>query len=48
MDSKDFKLTIEKKIKEALQKGQSTYHFKNRQSRPRAQENIINPKLKGI
>ena len=37
-----------KKLKETLSKSQSTYHFKQRQSRPRAQENIINPKMKGI
>ena len=48
MDSKDFKLQIKNKLKDTLFKGQSTYHFKQRQSRPRAQENIINPKLKGI
>jgi len=48
MDSKDFKKHIAQKLKETLSKEQSIYHFKQRQSRPRAQENIINPKLKGI
>ena len=48
MDSKDFKKHIAQKLKENLSKTQSTYHFKQRQSRPRAKENIISPNLKGI
>ena len=48
MDSKDFKRHLKEKLKETLSKSQSTYHFKQRQSRPRAKENIINPNLKGI
>lgn len=48
MDSKDFKKHLNEKLKETLSKSQSTYHFKQRKSRPRAQENIINPKMKGI
>jgi len=48
MDSKDFKRQLKEKLKETLSKSQSTYHFKQRQSRPRAKENIINPNLKGI
>jgi len=48
MDSKDFKKYIAGKLKEAFSKNQSTYHSKQRNSRPRAKENIINPNLKGI
>jgi hypothetical protein len=48
MDHKDFKRHLTEKLKETLSKSQSTYHFKQRQSRPRAKENIINPNLKGI
>jgi hypothetical protein len=48
MDSKDFKKHIQNKLKENLSKSQSNYHSKQRTSRPRAQENIINPNLKGI
>lgn len=48
MDSKDFLHLIKFRDKEAKKMAQSTYAFKQRQSRPRAKENIINPNLKGI
>ena len=48
MDSKDFKKHINEKLKEHFSKSQSKYHSKQRESRPRAKQNIINPKLKGI
>lgn len=48
MDSKDFKKQISDKLKQSRQTAQLDYMFKNRNSRPRAKENIINPKLKGI
>ena len=48
MDNKDFKKEVfnEKKIKNL--KSQLEHMFKNRNSRPRAKENIINPNMKGI
>ena len=48
MDSKDFKKHIKQQLSEAQKKAQATYHFKSRQSRPRAKENIIAPHLKNI
>ena len=48
MDYKDFTHLIKFRDKEAKKQATSTYAFKQRQSRPRAKENIINPKLKGI
>ncbi|MEL0176768.1 MAG: hypothetical protein VW810_00525 [Pelagibacteraceae bacterium] len=48
MDSKDFMHLIKFRDKEAKKMAQTTYVFKQRQSRPRAKSNIINPKLRGI
>jgi len=48
MDSKDFKKHIAEQIKKNLFGNLSNYSAKNRNSRPRAKENIINPKQKGI
>jgi hypothetical protein len=48
MDSKDFLHLIKFRDKEAKKVAQSTYAFKQRQSRPRAKQNVINPKLTGI
>lgn len=48
MDSKDFKRYIADQLKNCLFNKHSKYHSSQRQSRPRAKENIINPKMKGI
>ena len=48
MDCKDFLHLIKFRDKEAKKMAQTTYAFKQRQSRPRAKKNIINPNLKGI
>ena len=48
MDSKDFKHIINFRDKETKKMAQAVYAFKQRQSRPRAKQNIINPNLKGI
>ena len=48
MDSKDIKYIINFRDKEAKKMVQTVYAFKQRQSRPRAKQNIINPDLKGI
>lgn len=48
MDSKDFKKYLAEQLKSCLFNKQSDYVAKQRQSRPRAKDNIINPKLKGI
>ena len=48
MNSADFRKYISKQLKDYLYNKQSKYHAINRQSRPRAKENIINPKMKGI
>ena len=48
MDSKDFIHLIKFRDKEAKKMAQAGYAARQRQSRPRAKENVINPKLKGI
>lgn len=48
MDFKDFRYLIKFRDKEAKKMAQSTYAFKQRKSRPRAKQNVINPKLTGI
>lgn len=48
MDFKDFKKLIRFRDSESKKMAQTTYTFKQRQSRPRAKENVINPKLTGI
>tara|TARA_R100001015_G_C4555057_1_gene116062 strand:- start:171 stop:317 length:147 start_codon:yes stop_codon:yes gene_type:complete len=48
MDSKDFKHIIKFKDRENKKLTQAIYSFKQRNSRPRAKQNIINPNLKGI
>lgn len=48
MDSKDFMHLIKFRDKEAKKMAQAAYTAKQRESRPRAKQNIINPKLKGI
>ena len=48
MDSKDFLKLIKFRDKESKKMAQTTYTFKQRQSRPRAKQNVINPKLTGI
>lgn len=48
MDSKDFIHLIKFRDKEAKKMAQAAYTAKQRGSRPRAKQNIINPKLKGI
>lgn len=48
MDSKDFKRYIADQLKSYLFSKHNSYSAKQRQSRPRAKENIINPKMKGI
>jgi|TARA_E500000318_G_scaffold102126_1_gene106197 hypothetical protein len=48
MDSKDFKRYLAEQLKSYLFSKHSSYAVKQRQSRPRAKENIINPKMKGI
>ena len=48
MDNKDFSHLIKFRDREAKKQAQITYTFKQRQSRPRAKQNIINPKQIGI
>jgi hypothetical protein len=48
MDYKDFFHLIKFRDKEAKKMAQTTYAFRQRQSRPRAKQNVINPKLTGI
>jgi hypothetical protein len=48
MDYKDFFHLIKFRDKEAKKMAQTTYAIKQRQSRPRAKQNVINPKLTGI
>lgn len=48
MDSKDFMYLIKFRDKEARRMALAGYNARQRQSRPRAKSNIINPKLKGI
>lgn len=48
MNNKDLKATTTAVVKEKNLKAQLKKMFLERGSRPRAQENVINPKLKGI
>ena len=48
MDHKDLKAPASASTKEAQKKAQLKKMFLERNSRPRAKENIINPNLKGI
>ena len=48
MNSADFRKYLTKQLKECLFNKHNKHHALNRQSRPRAKDNIINPKLKGI
>ena len=48
MDHKDLKAPATALRKETNTKAQFKKMFLERESRPRAKENIINPKLKGI
>jgi|TARA_B100001057_G_scaffold247442_1_gene247810 hypothetical protein len=48
MDNKDFLHLIKFRDKETKKQAQITYTFRQRQSRPRAKQNIINPKQVGI
>lgn len=48
MDFKDFRRVIKDSLKAQNAFKQLSYLFKNRKSRPRAKDNIINPKQKGI
>jgi len=48
MDHKDLRAPASASIKDAQKKAQLKKMFFERESRPRAKENIINPKLKGI
>jgi len=43
MDSKDFLKMIKQKVSETSKKALSVYSYKNRQSRPRVKENILQP-----
>ena len=43
MDSKDFLKLIKQKVSETSKKALSVYSYKNRQSRPRVKENILQP-----
>ena len=43
MDSKDFIKMIKEKVSKAQKKALSVYSYKQRQSRPRVQKNIIQP-----
>jgi hypothetical protein len=44
MDSKDFLKLIKQKVSETSKKALSVYSYKQRQSRPRVKENILQPK----
>ena len=48
MDNKDFLHLIKFRDKETKRQAQITYTFRQSQSRPRAKQNIINPKQVGI
>tara|TARA_Y100001980_G_C14190960_1_gene58290 strand:+ start:162 stop:314 length:153 start_codon:yes stop_codon:yes gene_type:complete len=48
MDYKDFKKYLQDQVKRTLSNSLSSYSAKLRNSRPRAKDNIINPKQKGI
>jgi|TARA_X000001382_G_scaffold91275_1_gene65826 hypothetical protein len=48
MDYKDFIKLVKFRDSEAKKQAQITYTFKNRQSRPRAKNNLIAPHLKNI
>ena len=48
MDYKDFKKYLQDQVKKTLSNSLSSYSAKLRNSRPRAKDNIINPKQKGI
>lgn len=48
MDYKDFKKYLQQQVKKTLSDSLSSYSAKLRNSRPRAKDNIINPKQKGI
>lgn len=48
MYTKDFLHLIKFRDKEIKKQAQITYAFRQRQSRPRAKQNIINPKQVGI
>ena len=43
MDSKDFLKLIKQKVSQAQKKALSVYSYKQRQSRPRVKENILQP-----
>lgn len=46
MDSKDFLKLIKQKVSETSKRALSVYSYKNRQSRPRVKENILQPNKK--
>jgi len=48
MDYKDFQKLIKFRDADAKKQAQATYVAKQRNSRPRATKNIINPNQKGI
>jgi len=48
VNSKDFTKYLQEQLKKCLFDKHNKHHSLNRQSRPRAKDNIINPKLKGI
>jgi len=48
MDYKDFKKYLQDQVKKTLSDSLSSYSAKLRNSRPRAKDNIINPKQQGI
>ena len=48
MNERDFKKYLAEQLKQCLFNKHNSYSAKQRQSRPRAKDNIINPKLKGI
>ena len=43
MDSKDFIKMIKQKVSETSKKALSVYSYKQRQSRPRVKQNILQP-----
>ena len=43
MDSKDFIKMIKEKLKDTQKKSLSVYSYKQRQSRPRVKQNILQP-----
>jgi len=43
MDSKDFLKMIKQKVSETSKKALSVYSYKQRQSRPRVKQNILQP-----